>query len=94
MLATIKSLGYGRRGEEEQQSPVLWPWICRLKEKTNKNKKTKQSGGRGWIPSKPSTFSSQTMNEWKGWGGVGGGQQKSLLHILCNTQMSGRAAYG
>lgn len=47
MLATIKSLGYGRRGEEEQQSPVLWPWICRLKEKTNKNKK--QNGVVGGV---------------------------------------------
>lgn len=92
MLATIKSLGYGRRGEEEQQSPVLWPWICRLKEKTKKTK-NKTEWWEGLDTLKTLYLQLSDYERVEGVEG-GGGQQKSLLHILCKTQMSDRAAYG
>lgn len=78
MLATIKSLGYGRRGEEEQQSPVLWPWICKLKEKTNKNKKQNRVvGGVGY----PQTLYLQ-LSDYERVEGVEGAAEKPFTHFV------------
>lgn len=70
-----KRRGKGRRGDEEQQHPVLWPWICRL---LIKQVWCKCWGD--WTPSTPSTFTPWTLI-----GGRGGGEGVMVLQVAFYT---------